>query len=231
MKSHTANPDSINKIVTVYFACMTNQPIEYRGKIIQPKELRVSPLLLRDFTCPPICGGCCPKFTLDYIPGEDMPDTVERRYVNVNGVDIEVFSDLQEDNKEPDLKCKNLNRKDGRCGIYLKRPFSCDFELIRFMQSQTESRPYNQLVQRKFGRGWMMKRVDGGRGSLCEMTPITPESIIEVKRKLSRLEMWLNHFNIVDNKLHHVLKWIDDVKDIEEIKPLRISASGKLMEN
>lgn len=231
MTSHTTNPDSINKIVSVYFACMTNTELEYKGEVIKPKMLRVSPLLLRDFTCPPFCGGCCPKFTLDYIPGEPMPETVEERYVTVNGEDILIYSDMQEDNKNPDMKCKNLNRHDGRCGIYLHRPFSCDFELIRFMQSQSESNPRNQLVQRKFGRGWMMKRVDGGRGSLCEMTPITPESIEEVKRKLKRLEMWLEHFKILDNKLPAVLQWIDDVKDIENIQPLTLSASGQIMEN
>lgn len=231
MTAYTTNPDSINKIVSVYFACMTNKPIEFDGAIIEPKMLRVSPLLLRDYTCPAACGGCCPKFTLDYIPGEDMPENVIQRFVEVNGEEVVVYSDMQDDNTAPDLKCKNLNRVDGRCGIYEHRPFSCDFELIRFMQSQSPNNPRNQLVQRKFGRGWMMRRVDGGQGAKCEMTPTTPESIIEVKRKLNRLKMWLDHFKILDNKLPSVLQWIDDVTDIDRIQPLTLSASGEIMEN
>jgi Fe-S-cluster containining protein len=32
--------------------------------------------------------------------------------------------------------CRHLQRETGRCGIYHVRPFTCDFELIRTLQSE-----------------------------------------------------------------------------------------------
>lgn len=76
--------DSVDKIVK-YFAAMTEQEFTYKEKRISPKPLTVSPLLLRDFSCPPNCGACCPVFTLDYLPTEQWPDSIEKRFIPLNG--------------------------------------------------------------------------------------------------------------------------------------------------
>jgi hypothetical protein len=62
--------DSVDKIVTVYLASVCKKQIHYKGRIYTPKPLTVSPLIFRGFTCPANCGGCCPRFTLDYLPSD-----------------------------------------------------------------------------------------------------------------------------------------------------------------
>lgn len=196
--------DSVDKIVTRYIATVSRQSFEYKGKTYEPKPLRVSSLLLRDYTCPHGCGGCCHiKFSLDYLPAEfkrhlAQADAkhlrnfeVEVRWVEVNGTRFKIFTDWQHANEE--RHCEHLNMKDGRCGIYTCRPFSCDFELIRTLQYENSP---NVLTQKLFGRGWNMKRIDGERGALCEMTEITEHSIAEVVRKLHRLKEWADYFRI-----------------------------------
>jgi Fe-S-cluster containining protein len=199
--------DSIDKIVTTYFACTTSEPFIYKGKEYVPKPLKVSPLLLRGFTCPVGCGGCCPRFSLDYLPSESKPEKTEKRFVRIHicGVaySIEIHSDLQDDHENH--HCRNLIKDDGRCGIYTVRPFSCDFELIRFFQSEDSSRISQQL----FGRGWAFLRVDNqSRGALCTMTPPDANSIKETLRKLYRLKYWAEHFRL-KTKVEKIIEWIN----------------------
>ncbi len=184
--------DSCDKVITRYLATLAREPFTYKGKTYQPKPLRVSPLLLRGYTCPPMCGGCCFKFSLDYLPTEQRPPHCKKRLVEINGRSVEIWSDWQERNA--DTRCIHLNPDNGRCGIYPVRPMTCDFELIRTLQSETGGS--NVLTQKLFGRGWSYARVDGGKGALCEMTKVTPETVRDVKRKLKRLEEWADHFGI-----------------------------------
>lgn len=185
--------DSVDKIVTRYFATVTREAFDFNGKRYEPKVLKVSPLLLRDYTCPPNCGGCCFKFSLDYLPSHKKPDGVEQRFVEFNGRQVEIWSDFQKANEG--MRCRHLSQSDGRCGIYKLRPFTCDFELIRTLQNEDPDRA-NVLTQKLFGRGWSYARVDGGKGALCEMKPVSPESIREVVRKLGNLKQWTDHFGI-----------------------------------
>lgn len=195
--------DSVDKIVTRYFAAVTKVSFTYKGKTYEPKVLKVSPLLLRDYTCPPMCGGCCFKFTLDYLPSEFHPPGIVHRQVEFNGRQIDICTDPQEDNESD--RCRHLRRKDGRCGIYERRPFTCDFELIRTLHSEDPKRP-DVLTQKLFGRGWSYARVDGGKGALCEMTKVTNKSTDEVIRKLERLQQWTKHFGLKFNDT-----WIPDI--------------------
>jgi hypothetical protein len=194
--------DSLDKVIQTYFACVTAEAFNYKGVVYHPRELRVSPSIFRGFTCPPMCGGCCPRFSLDYLPEEEKPDMpLTMREVAFNGSTVYIYSDLQE---VPAIFCKNL-QKDGRCGIHGRQPFSCDFELIRFLEFKEEGHA-NHLTQKLFGRGWAMRRVDDQRGALCEMTPITDETVAEVVRKLGRLNQWAEHFGI-STKVPTILEW------------------------
>jgi hypothetical protein len=190
MPTHT---DSIDKIVTSYFAPLTKVPFTYKGKLYEPKALKVSPLLLRGYTCPEGCGGCCPRFSLDYLPDEPHPEGVNPRVIPFDDREVIVYSDRQRDHTNH--HCRNLNKENGRCGIYERRPFSCDFELIRTLTFESADTP-NTLTQKLFGRGWALKRVDEVRGAMCEMTPVTEASRAEVVRKLKRLLAWTQHFGI-----------------------------------
>lgn len=195
-----AQIDSVDKIVGSYFTAITSVPFFYKGVRWSPKLLVVSPTLVRGFTCPAQCAGCCPRFSLDYLPnGEERPAGTKPREVRFDGRKILLMSDTQQDHKNH--HCRNV-QSDGRCRIHGRQPFSCDFELIRIIHSKEQA----TMTQRLFGRGWQMLRVDGTRGALCEMTEPTDETISDVIRKLKRLRQWAQHFGL-KTRVDSVIDW------------------------
>ncbi len=208
--------DSIDKIVEHYIASVCREEFTYRHKTFKPRDLKVSPNIFQGFTCPIKCGGCCPRFSLDYIPGEERTGREVKRRVSINGRQILIYSDMQDDHNNH--FCRNLDMRNGRCNIYSNRPFSCDFELIRFLIPEDLTKPII-MTQKLFGRGWTMTRVDTpegtkhqGRqpelyGSRCTMTKYTRESKEEVYRKLLQLNRWAKHFHI-KTCLPEVIKWV-----------------------
>src|SRR5690606_15307373 len=105
--------------------------------------------------------------------------------------------------------CRNLRMEDGRCAIHGYHPFSCDFELLRFFHHEDPDRP-ERLGHQPFGHGWNMKRIDGERGALCEWhddIPCDPEWIDDVARKLERLEVWCQYFDLTTT-LPAIIKWV-----------------------
>jgi len=195
--------DSIDKIVTSYFHAVTKDTFTYKGKEYQPKPLCIGSNLLRGFTCPSDCGGCCPRFSLDYLPEERHPYKLEERIILFNNKEVTVFSNTQ---SGVEKKCGELDPK-GRCGIHGKHPFSCDFELIRMSHHKNKTHCSTRL----FGRGWNMMRVDGERGALCTITPISQDSIADCYRKISRLKQWVKHFG-VNSWCDEILNWIENTK-------------------
>ena len=198
--------DSVDKIVTRYFSVVTKEDFEWKGTIFYPKSLQISPLLFRDYTCPSNCGGCCPRFSLDYLPNEEKPEGCLRRRVKINENTVIIYSDLQKDHINH--HCRYLNKENARCAIHIVRPFSCDFELIRPLSFLNPNHP-NVLTQKLFGRGWNMTRIDSKKGALCKITPVTEKSIEEVIRKIKRLNEWCEHFGI-ESKCPEIIKWCED---------------------
>lgn len=198
--------DSIDKIVFSYFASITTRPFTYKGNTYHPRQLRVSPGLFREMHCPPMCGGCCQNFTLDYLPFEHHPYKLQPRTIQFDGKNVLIYSDLQEDN--PSHWCKHLQWEDGRCAIhYQGKPFTADFELIKFLVSKKPD-GRNQLTQKVFGRGWSYKRVDGGQGQLCYMTEPTAESTRDAVRRMKRLKVWAEYFG-VHHCLDELIAWME----------------------
>ena len=193
--------DSAEKIIRGYLANVCRQAFEFKGHRYPPRPLRVSPLIFRGFTCPARCGGCCPRFSLDYLPTELQPAGLNERALYLDGKEHIIRSDRQSDNV--DHFCRHLVKKTGRCGIYEARPFSCDFELIRFIVPRYG--PVH-LTQKLFGRGWAMRRVDGRRGAKCEMLSVDKFWQDELIRKLSRLREWAIFFGI-STCLDEVIEW------------------------
>jgi hypothetical protein len=216
-----AKDDTLDKIVTSYFATLTAEPFSYGGKEYLPRDVHVSPGILRGYTCPAMCGGCCPRFSLDYIAPDGVPSgtrhPLTRRVVEFNGREVEVWSDMQRDHSNP--KCRNLNLDDGRCGIHGFQPFSCDFELLRSIIQ--EKSPRADFTQKLYGRGWAMMRIDGERGALCKMTPPTTEARADVDRRLARLETWMTHFGLNPKRVSYIRQHLDQIA--ETGKPLVIT--------
>ena len=182
--------DSFDKIVT-YFAAMTSQQFSYKGKAYYPKPLVVSPLILRHFICHQKCGACCPRFSLDYIPAEVRPDYVQSRCVNFNGREFKIYSDLQNDHDNH--HCRNLDMKKALCMIYEERPFSCDFEILRFFHFAEGP---NRISTQLFGRAWALTRIDGQKGAKCELLEPSETGRDEAVRKLRRLQQWCKYFKL-----------------------------------
>lgn len=188
--------DSVDKVIDSYIAVVSNEEFTYKNKVYEPKDLIVSPGLIRGFTCPAQCGACCPRFSLDYLPEDETPYELTERTVAFNGREIKIKSDMQKDHT--DHHCRNLNKDNGRCGIHGVHPFTCDFELIRF--AVFKEKP-NRMTTRLYGRGWQMLRIDDDRGALCEITPPTEETVNDTVRKLKLLKKWCEHFGIYKNKV------------------------------
>lgn len=201
--------DSVDKIVYTYFASVNAVPFEYKGKTFPVPNLKVSPLLFRSATCPSNCGGCCGPYSLDYIPTETPPDGyAEERTISFDGREVPIRTISQPaELTAPDNKCRFLDRSNGRCGIHSYHGFSCDFELIRFVRQETPI-PNVRLTSQLYGRKWAMKRVDGGKGGLCEMIPANIETIKDARRKLSRLKEWTDYFGL-ETRLPQIIEWID----------------------
>lgn len=193
------NRDSIDKIVTTYFAAVTKEAFVYKDQTYHPKLLQISPLLFRGFTCPEFCGACCHNVTLDYLPSETHPYHLTTRNVILNNKTYLVWTDWQ--NSNSGHFCKNLTMN-GRCSIYEARPFPCDFELIKFMHFKDSFR----LTQQLYGRKWALQRVDKKCGTKCEMLPATQERVAEVVRKLQRLKDWTEYFEL-NTYIDDIIAW------------------------
>lgn len=200
--------DTVDKIVG-YAGMVCSEPFTYKGKQYEPKALTVSPDIARGYTCPAQCGACCPRFSLDYLISEMRPsEGLIDKEVTINDKTFVIKSDSQ--NYHRDHFCKYLNKENGRCGIHGYHPFSCDFELIRFAQFANPQQE-NRVITRLYGRSWNMLRIDNERGTRCTITPITPETILDTKRKLTRLKQWCDYFEI-PNKLEKIIEWVGTSK-------------------
>ncbi len=193
--------DSVDKIVMVYLAAVAKGRFCYRGGTYSPRPIRVSPLVFRDYRCPERCGGCCPRFTLDYLPDETAPYDLVERFVEVDGRKVFIWTDYQDDSAA--YHCRNLDQISGRCLIHGRHPFTCDFELLRFIHRKEKT----HLNQQLFGRGWAMLRIDGARGARCSMAPLEESTIGEICRKLARLQRWAEHLG-VDTWIPEIIDWV-----------------------
>lgn len=210
--------DSVDKIVDAYFSCVAAEEFVYKKKTYKPRELRVSPQIFRGFTCPPGCGACCFKFSLDYIPSErsrvreHVPGLVKRS-IEFNGRAVSVWSDFQAENETK--RCKHLTGE-GRCGLYRQsreegshgmQPFTCDFELVRFSRAADDD-GVNYVNTRLFGRAWAMTRIDDQKGAMCTMTPADKKNIPALMIRFTSLKAWCEHFGLAHN-VDAILKYIE----------------------
>jgi Fe-S-cluster containining protein len=183
--------NSVDKIVSVYLAGVTRERFVYNGLSYVPKSVLVSPLIFRNFRCVSACGACCGNFSLDYLPNEESANECENRPITFNGGVVVLRSDTQKDVNT--RWCRHLDRLTGLCKQHDHRPFSCDFEPIRFLQYQDKV----CILQKSFGRSWAMERLDGIKGARCQFGDRPDQSNVgEVVRKFLRLFEWAEHFGL-----------------------------------
>lgn len=220
---------SVEKIVESYFSSVTWESFSFKKKTYSPKPLRVSPsIFFKAMTCVPGCGGCCHRFSLDYLPSEKLRISRDlnlvKRSIDFDNRQIEIWSDCQEDNS--DHYCRHLQKDNGRCGIHQSHPFSCDFELLRFSCSQTDS----LLGHRPFGRAWQMLKINGERGAACEWRDCeySVDQKQDILRKLARLKQWTDHFGLAETALPTMIDLIEKgpFYEVVTITPPSIQRKG-----
>ena len=197
--------DSMDKVVGTYFTAVTRQPFTYKNRVYAPKPLYVAPSFFHEYRCVLNCGGCCPRFSLDYLPTDPRPESLTaRRSVIVNGKEIQIFSHVQ----KPEASATHCDHyQEGVCKIHGLQPFSCDFETLRFVHFKDKT----WLGVRPFGRGWNMLRGDGKRGALCEFPRVPTEfAKLEGIRKLKRLKEWTDAFEL-PTYLPEVIAWASSI--------------------
>lgn len=187
------NPDSFDRIVS-YFHALAREEFTYKGFTLLPyRQLAVSPLVFRSYTCPAGCGACCMKCSLVWDIHD--PHATSELMVTINGISERFYTDLQEDNTGD--KCKHLSRENGRCGIYHHRPLPCRLELFKFVHI-TAANIARALV-RLPGRNWQLLRIDGERGAKCEIIPYDPELTKTHVADLLILKRWMKTFGIAND--------------------------------
>lgn len=140
-------------------------------------------------------------FSLVYLPFEELPYEMPKKYIYLNGHLKDYYADEQRENRSH--HCRHVNMKDGRCNIHGKQPFSCDFEILRVLKHKEN----NILMTKLFGRGWNMLRVDDNRGALCEITPMSKEDHKDIIRRLERLKAWADYFEFTTHA-EAILSWV-----------------------
>lgn len=198
-------PDSTHKIIDTYFAAITKTSFTYRGKIYEPRPLRVYKTIVNGHICPPGCGACCLSFTLDYLPeGEPLPHGTKPVQIEFNGSTylIQRISPLS----KTATHCQFVDGN-ARCTIHEHNPLSCDFEPIRIEIGQSKN--YNTMGVEHYGRRTVLPKVNGVRGTLCDFTPPTEQSIADNIRKLKRLQQWANYFGLTETYLPDILRYIE----------------------
>lgn len=197
--------DSIQKIKSYFFE-------------LDKEILHFSPLFLRTLKCNKFCGGCCPKFSLDYIKDsqrwknfvQHYPEKVQ--FFEERKCDSAVYmSYTQVDNKG--YYCNFLNKEDGLCTIHTSNPFHCEFEIIKLRGQNEFDIPNDRLVQvskKPFSEADTFKCVDGTVGAKCEIegfNPIAFHRDIEMLKELQ--EHYFCHFLQKNIKLETLIKHLE----------------------
>lgn len=196
--------DVFEKYMAVYFVAFSKVPITYNGITTNPKPLYVSPDVFRGFTCPAMCGACCRRGTLDYLPSETRPTQATLRTLTVNSQNFDIYSDMQNDHSS--MFCRHLNPADARCNIYEDRPMACDFPLLQCMEMRKAKVPHFQIHCKLFARSWHYTKITGQKDTACDMLPITPQSTADTQRRFRRVKDWMDYLQL-DNWMNDVIAW------------------------
>lgn len=210
--------DSFEKVLG-YLAAVSEVPLTTPKRTFEVKPLIVSPFTWRSYSCPAGCGACCFNFSLDYIPGEPMPDRVQPRQVTVNGRSFEILTDGQEDNATS--RCRYVSLVDGRCGNYPTRPLSCRIPLIQFLHREQ----HYILISKLYGRGWNMKRIDDQKGAQCSMLGWSEDTRNELRREFTSLKGWAEYFQIP----HRVDSLLELLETAPHTRPARVYADRPVL--
>jgi Fe-S-cluster containining protein len=202
--------DSIQKIKSYFFE-------------LDKDILHFSPLFLRTLKCNKFCGGCCPKFSLDYIKDsqrwrnfvEQYPEKVQ--FFEERKCDNAVYmSYTQVDNTG--YYCNFLDKQNGLCTIHTSNPFHCEFEIIKLRGQNEFDIPNDRLVQvskKPFSEADTFKCVDGTIGAKCEIEGFNKSTFLRDIEMLKELqEHYVHHFLQKNIKLETLIQHLEANYDL-----------------
>ena len=195
--------DSLRKIFECYIIPLIKKSITYRNKVYKPLDkIIISPTIFRKIICNKNCGACCLKYTMDFLPHERKPKIKLTKRIFENK---EIHTFYSSDKNK--IYCDLLDTKTGLCSIHSLKPFSCDFEFVRFKYFKSKNCVY--IGNYTYGRAWNMRKINGERGALCESTRIhSEENKKEILRKFKRLKEYIDYFE-VDTYINEIIKQLE----------------------
>lgn len=185
-----------------------------------PPSVKLMRSFFQEYACLPLCAGCCPHFTLEYLP-HDVPegksDQAFTRHVSIDGTSVQYIELRNPAQQVYNRKfCGFLETQDpdriGMCNLHPARPYSCHIEPIKLHVVKN----VGYIHKRPFGRGWAMQRVTGEKGALCEFErqPLTPKAIEQGYTNdipaLLRLQAWVDHLGI-DTYLPDIIAQVESI--------------------
>ena len=192
--------DSVDKIFC-YIQSLVKGEVKIENFVFKEKKITVSPMILREIECVRHCGACCPSFSLDYLPNEDKLDNcVEREAYGKKVWTVYPNKGAKH--------CIYLSKENGDCLVHTCRPFTCDFEMLRFKQYVRENKVL--IGTYPFGRCWALTQYNGIKGGLCISKCYSEEYKQDVIRKLYRLKDWIDYYEIPT----YIQELIDYVKSL-----------------
>lgn len=239
-------PDSINKLC-YQLSSVSKVDFEYLGTLYTtPTRVLLSDAFFREYKCLPHCGGCCPSFTLDYLPEEweqFSQNYPQYQHLGVSN-DVEIsFPKSQQKKITPTFqippnpqfitgpsykgdrtsvipRCQFLQLDSGYCGVHQSNPLSCRIELIKFWRYGTEGRVLKGMI----GRSWVVMTVDSTRGALCQILP--EASATQIRENdlpiLRTMLEWSRRFGI-GTWLPELITYIEDCVDKGEYRGIAFS--------
>lgn len=183
--------DSLEKIFESYILPIVRVPTKYKNKVYEPLDkIIISHLIFKEIKCVKNCGACCLKYSMDFLPKEKKPDIELSKRVFENK---EVYT--FKENGKNERYCDLMDIKSGLCSIHDLKPFSCDFEMVRFKTYKKDKTVY--IGNYPYGRAWNMLNINGERGALCiKSDDYTKECKADVIRKFERLKMYIDYFEV-----------------------------------
>jgi Fe-S-cluster containining protein len=205
--------DSIEKTLT-QIRIVAKEPFVHQGQVFSPPEkgLVITENFWREFRCYLNCGACCQAFTLDYLPdeaevfGEIYPYIeLQERFFEINGEKHLIYTHWNNPGQafSGTRWCDFLGRDEAKCNIHQLNPYSCNVELIKFVESKGKG----YIRKAPFSRGWNMVKFDGNRGNLpCTFHDFSVEQFIKNDLVvLGRLRDWATHLG-VDTYLPEIIR-------------------------
>ena len=197
-------------IINRYFRAFAHEKFAFNGTIYKPfKQVIISPLIFRKFTCSPNCGACCRKIALIF---NEYVDFSEKTTYTINKKELVLFVDNLKALK--DNWCRYL-KKDGACSLHQSnlKPLVC--KLDGFLKVYIhESEPVTGSTARVRnglpGRYTRMTQINGKKGAICQIHEdklLSKEQRNTILAGLNELQNLMNHFEIrnhIDKISHYI---------------------------